>query len=133
MRLTPERLDLLIAAVRKILPLPAPADILLRQFFQDHHQLGQNDRGIIAEAVFGILRRRFFLEKLAGKATARELVLAYLTRFQGMNLRNWLRSFGKQKSNGSSKSRQSTNWKNSHSPSAEFPEWLVEKLQKYPN
>ena len=87
MRLTPERLDLLIAAVRKILPLQAPADILLRQFFRDRPQLGQNDRSIIAETVFGILRHRFFLEKLAEKATARELVLAYLAKFQGMNLR----------------------------------------------
>lgn len=67
MRLTPERLDLLIAAVRKILPLQAPADVLLRQFFQDHHQLGQNDRGTIAEAVFGILRRRFFWKNWQGK------------------------------------------------------------------
>ncbi|MCC6161674.1 MAG: SAM-dependent methyltransferase, partial [Nitrosomonas sp.] len=54
MRLTPERLDLLIAAVRKILPLQAPADVLLRQFFQDRPQLGQNDRGVIAETVFGV-------------------------------------------------------------------------------
>ncbi|WP_292980449.1 RsmB/NOP family class I SAM-dependent RNA methyltransferase [Nitrosomonas sp.] len=131
MRLTPERLDLLIAAVRKILPLQAPADVLLRQFFQDRPQLGQNDRGVIAETVFGVLRRRFFLEKLVGKATARELVLAYLTRFQGMNLRE-LTPFLRE---------TEIKWiqqikaiKLEEQPlfiRAEFPEWLVEKLQKF--
>lgn len=131
MRLTLERLDLLIAAVRKILPLQAPADVLLRQFFQDRPQLGQNDRGVIAETVFGVLRRRFFLEKLVGKATARELVLAYLTRFQGMNLRE-LTPFLRE---------TEIKWiqqikaiKLEEQPlfiRAEFPEWLVEKLQKF--
>ncbi|WP_300286395.1 RsmB/NOP family class I SAM-dependent RNA methyltransferase [Nitrosomonas sp.] len=131
MRLTPERLDLLIAAVRKILPLQAPADVLLRQFFQDRPQLGQNDRGVIAETVFGVLRRRFFLEKLVGKATTRELVLAYLTRFQGMNLRE-LTPFLRE---------TEIKWiqqikaiKLEEQPlfiRAEFPEWLVEKLQKF--
>lgn len=131
MRLTPERLDLMIAAVRKILPLQAPADILLRQFFQERPQLGQNDRSVIAETVFGVLRRRFFLEKLAGKATARELALAYLTRFQGMNLRE-LTPFLRE---------TEIKWiqqikaiKLEEQPlfiRAEFPEWLMEKLQKF--
>lgn len=131
MRLTPERLNLLIAAVRKVLPLPAPADVLLRQFFRDHHLIGQNDRSMIAEAVFGILRRRYFLERIVGKATARELVLAYLTKFQGMNLREltplirevevkWI--------------QQIKAIKLEDQPlfiRAEFPEWLVEKLQEF--
>lgn len=131
MRLTPERLDLLIAAVRKILPLQAPADVLLRQFFQDHHQLGQNDRGTIAEAVFGILRRRFFLEKLAGKATARELVLAYLTRFQGMNLRELTPLIRETEIKWIQQIKAVKLEEQPLSIRAEFPEWLVEKLQKY--
>ena len=131
MRLTPERLDLLIAAVRKILPLPAPADVLLRQFFQDHHKLGQNDRGMIAEAVFGVLRRRFFLEKLTGKATARELVLAYLTRFQGMNLRELAPLIRETETKWIQQIKAVKLEEQPLFIRAEFPEWLVEKLQKY--
>lgn len=131
MRLTLERLDLLITAVRKILPLPAPADVLLRQFFQDHHQLGQNDRGMIAEAVFGILRRRFFLEKLAGKAIARELVLAYLTRFQGMNLRELAPLIRETEIKWIQQIKAVKLEEQPLSIRAEFPEWLIEKLQKY--
>jgi len=131
MRLTPEHLDLLIAAVRKILPLQAPADVLLRQFFQDRPQLGQNDRGMIAETVFGVLRRRFFLEKLVGKATARELVLAYLTRFQGMNLRELTPLLRETEIKWIQQIKAIRLEEQPLFIRAEFPEWLVEKLQKF--
>ncbi len=129
MRLTLERLDLLIAAVRTILPLQAPADVLLRQFFKDHPQLGQHDRKAVAETVFGILRHRFFLEALTEKNTARELVLAYLTRFQGMNLRE-LKPFIREVE--SKWIPQIKAVKLETQPlfiQAELPVWLIEKLQ----
>lgn len=131
MRLNPEQLKLLIAAVRKVLPLPAPADVLLRQFFQDHHLIGQNDRSMIAEAVFGVLRRRYFLEKLVGKATARELTLAYLARFQGMNLRELTPLIREVEVKWIQQIKAIRLEDQPLFIRAEFPEWLVEKLQKF--
>lgn len=60
MRPSPAQFDMTIAAIRTVLPLKAPADTLLRQFFREHPMIGQNDRAIIAEIVFGILRHRIF-------------------------------------------------------------------------
>lgn len=130
MRLTPERLNLLIIAVRKVLPLQAPADVLLRQFFRDYPQLGQNGRSMIAETVFGILRHRFFLEVLTGKATARELVLAYLARFQGMNLRELTPLIREVESKWIQQIKAVKLEEQPLFIRAEFPEWLVGKLQQ---
>lgn len=130
MRLTPERLNLLITAVRKVLPLQAPADVLLRQFFRDYPQMGQNDRSMIAETVFGILRHRFFLEVLTGKATARELVLAYLARFQGMNLRELTPLIREVESKWIQQIKAVKLEEQPLFIRAEFPEWLVGKLQQ---
>ena len=130
MRLTPERLNLLITAVRKVLPLQAPADALLRQFFRDYPQMGQNDRSMIAETVFGILRHRFFLEVLTGKATARELVLAYLARFQGMNLRELTPLIREVESKWIQQIKAVKLEEQPLFIRAEFPEWLVGKLQQ---
>ncbi len=131
MRLTSERLDLLVTALRKILPLQAPADVLLHQFFRDHPRLGQNDRAMIAETVFGVLRHRFFLEKLAGRATARELVLAYLARFQGMNLREMMPLIRETEGKWLRHIKAIALEEQSLSIRAEFPEWLVEKLRRF--
>ena len=64
MRLTTIQLEMAILAIRKILPLNFPADILMRGFFRENPTLGQNDRAIIAEIVFGILRHKYFLDNL---------------------------------------------------------------------
>ena len=65
MRLTPDHLDMTIAALRAVLPLEHPADAILRHFFRDSPELGSNDRAFISGIVFGILRHRFFLEHAA--------------------------------------------------------------------
>jgi 16S rRNA (cytosine967-C5)-methyltransferase len=61
MLLTEYRLDLVVQALRNILPLKHPADAGLRHFFQQE-RTGMNDRHLVAETVFGVLRHRLFLE-----------------------------------------------------------------------
>ena len=61
MLITEYRLELLIRALRAILPLEHPADTTLRYFFRNEH-LGSKERGLIAETVFGVLRHRLLLE-----------------------------------------------------------------------
>ena len=131
MQLTPFQLDSAIVALRTVLPLEYPADGILRHFFRENPLLGGQDRAFIAETVFGILRHRFFLESLTERITPRSLVLAYLVKFSGMNLRE-LTSFI---------SESETKWLSeikaikldtlSLAIQAEFPEWLVEKLKQF--
>ncbi|MEJ1959836.1 MAG: hypothetical protein WDM70_10760 [Nitrosomonadales bacterium] len=93
MLLTEYRLDLVIQALRTILPLEHPADTSLRYFFQ-RERIGSNERELVAETVFGVLRHRLFLEHAcatpstpADQATPRRMALAYWIRFGGYNLR----------------------------------------------
>ncbi len=128
MHLTHPQLDAAVAAMRTVLPLAYPADAILRRFFHDTPMLGAQDRAFIAETVFGILRHRFFLESLTKPVTPRALVLAFLVKFQGMNLREL----------ASLISETETKWLVEVKASkldalpldirAEFPAWLVEKL-----
>lgn len=133
MRLSFAQLEAVIVAMRIVLPLSYPADAVLRRHFQDNPMLGAQDRALVAETVFGILRHRFFLESLAKQTTPRTLVLAYLVKFQGTNLRElesliseseikWLSEIKAIKTDAAPVSIQ-----------AEFPEWLMEKLHAFMN
>ena len=87
MLLTEYRLELVIQALRTILPLVHPADTSLRYFFQAE-RIGSNERALVAETVFGVLRHRLFLEHGCGEQTTpRRLALAYWVKFAGYNLR----------------------------------------------
>jgi 16S rRNA (cytosine967-C5)-methyltransferase len=72
----PGLLALGCAALAEVLKLASPADVALRRFFREHHQLGRRDRGFIAETVFAALRRRRFLTHLAQREDARLLFVA---------------------------------------------------------
>ena len=87
MLLTEYRLDLSVQALRTILPLEHPADTSLRYFFQAE-RIGSNERALIAETVFGVLRHRLFLEHSCGEQnTPRRMALAFWVKFGGYNLR----------------------------------------------
>ncbi|MDZ4202255.1 MAG: RsmB/NOP family class I SAM-dependent RNA methyltransferase [Gallionella sp.] len=129
MLITEYRLDLVILALRAILPLAHPADTTLRYFFQNE-RIGSNERALVAETVFGVLRHRLLLElTCAGNATPRRMALAYLLRFGGYNLReiepvlkrdekDWLATVKGVKVEDQPLSVQ-----------AELPDWLVEKMR----
>jgi 16S rRNA (cytosine967-C5)-methyltransferase len=133
MLLTEYRLDLVIQALRAALKMEHPADAVLRHFFQAE-RIGSNERSLVAETLFGVLRHRLFLEYACtlddkGQATARRMALAYWVKFGGYNLRElepllkakeaeWL---GKAKSINANELPLSIQ--------AEFPDWIVDKLR----
>ena len=84
---TPLPLETAITALRTVLPLDAPADVLLSRFFRENPALGAKDRAFIAELVFGVLRNLRSLDTACGKPTPRLLAIAWLARIQGMNMR----------------------------------------------
>jgi 16S rRNA (cytosine967-C5)-methyltransferase len=70
-----------------VLGFEHPADAVLSHYFRSHAALGQQDRGFVAEAVFGVLRHKRVLDHLTDNGTARRLLLAWLTRFGGTSVR----------------------------------------------
>lgn len=129
MRLTTNQLEMAIQAIRKILPLNFPADILMRGFFRENPMLGHNDRAIIAEIVFGILRHKYFLETLAEKATPRALLLAYLAKFQGINSRELIGFATESEIKWLAHVKGVQIAMQPLAIQAELPQWLIEKLQ----
>jgi 16S rRNA (cytosine967-C5)-methyltransferase len=129
MVITEYRLEIVIQALRAILPLEHPADTTLRYFFKNE-RIGSNERELVADTVFGVLRHRMLLEHAClGNATPRRIALAHLLRFGGYNLRElepvlkrdekeWLATVKGVKIEDLPFSVQ-----------AELPEWLVEKMR----
>ncbi|GAB4120856.1 MAG: RsmB/NOP family class I SAM-dependent RNA methyltransferase [Sideroxydans sp.] len=135
MLLTEYRLDLVVQAVRAALKMDHPADAVLRHFFQEE-RIGSNERKLVAETLFGVLRHRLLLEHACttdgkGQATARRMALAYWMRFGGYNLRElqpllrpqeaeWLRGVKAIRAENLPLSLQ-----------AELPQWIVDKLRPH--
>ncbi|MBI3936593.1 MAG: RsmB/NOP family class I SAM-dependent RNA methyltransferase [Betaproteobacteria bacterium] len=88
MRLTSYQLDAAAEALRAALGFGHPADAVLRRFFRAHPGLGARDRAFVAETVFDVLRRKRLLDFLVNDASPRQLVLACLTRFRGLSVRD---------------------------------------------
>jgi len=44
--------------LREILRFTGPADGTLSRYFREHPKLGSRERGVIAEAVYGLLRNK---------------------------------------------------------------------------
>ena len=73
------------AAVGELLRFAAPADQVLSGYFRQHRNLGQQDRAVVAEAAFAVLRRKRSLESAAGSAEPAALVVAALVRVLGFS------------------------------------------------
>lgn len=146
MLLTEYRLDLVIKALRTILPLEHPADASLRYFLQQE-RIGSNERALVAETVFGVLRHRMFLEHACGSAgdgaapdaaehppkgaTPRRLALAYWVRFGGYNLRELAPLLKHDESEWLSRVKAIDLSGLPLPVQAELPDWLVERLQAF--
>ncbi len=128
MRLIPEHLDIAAAAIRAVLPLEYPADGILRRFFRDHHLLGVQERAFVAETVFGLLRHRLFLEQTVELATPRALLLAYLVKFHGINLREITPLVSESEATWLKEVKGMAVGEQSLAIQTEFPSWLFEKL-----
>jgi 16S rRNA (cytosine967-C5)-methyltransferase len=74
-------------AAAQVLRLERPADSELSAFFRAHPKLGQQDRALVAETVFAILRRRRLLEYVVPGASVRDLVLVCWAVLLGANVR----------------------------------------------
>lgn len=87
MQLNAFRLQASSAALKTLLAFSQPADQALRRFFREHANLGQNDRALVAELCFSVLRQLRLLRELSGRDAPRSLLLTALTVIEGLSLR----------------------------------------------
>ncbi|HYA36733.1 MAG TPA: RsmB/NOP family class I SAM-dependent RNA methyltransferase [Candidatus Methylomirabilis sp.] len=64
--------------LQRILGEKYPADRQMDAYFRAHAKMGVRDRGFVAETVYGCLRQRRLLERIAERADATSLVAAFL-------------------------------------------------------
>jgi 16S rRNA (cytosine967-C5)-methyltransferase len=133
MLLTEYRLDLVVQALRTALKMEHPADAVLRHFFQAE-RIGSNERALVAETLFGVLRHRLLLEYACtiadkGQATARRMALAYWIRFGGYNLREVEPLLKAKEAEWLGKVKAIAPDSLSLSIQAELPDWIIEKLR----
>jgi len=131
MSLSAHQIDQAVDALRVVLPLREPADGLLSRYFREHPKLGMDERAFIAETVFAILRRKRFLEHVAGQATPRKLVLAFLVKIQGLNQRELLPLLTKGETDWLPQAKAVSLESLPLAVQADLPDWLVEKLQGF--
>lgn len=77
------------ALLAEVLKFAGPADVTTSRFFRAHPKLGHAERGVIAEAVFAVLRRRMEYAHLAESGTgapARRLALLGLMQTVGRSV-----------------------------------------------
>ncbi len=128
MTLRANQIAVLAAAVERVRRFDTPADNGLRAFFRANPQMGQQDRALVADVVFALLRRQRSLTALAETTEPRKLVLAVLVRELGRSLRDlepaisntdavWLRAF---------KARLSTPLEDA--VANDLPDWLWTRL-----
>ncbi len=139
MLITEYRLDLVMQALRTILPLEHPADTSLRYFFQAE-RVGSNERALIAETVFGVLRHRLFLEfacttpiNTVNKATPRRMALAYWVRFGGYNVRELTPLLKATEAEWLGKVKGIQQEELTLSIQSELPDWIIDKLRQHYN
>ncbi|MBA2351152.1 MAG: RsmB/NOP family class I SAM-dependent RNA methyltransferase [Burkholderiales bacterium] len=146
MRVTRHGLDTAVDALRAVLPLEKPADAVLHQFFRDHAKLSQNERGFIADAVFGVLRRRRLIDHLmlkAGQTKAapgskalhgpRHMILAWLAKVEGLNARELEPGLSESEAKWVANLKAVSLADLSLAEQAELPDWLSEKLSGFMN
>ena len=79
MRLPPAIIGNTEEVLREVLRFTAPADGTLSRYFREHPRLGGRERGVIAEAVYGLLRNKsvytHFAESGSGSAMRRMALL----------------------------------------------------------
>jgi 16S rRNA (cytosine967-C5)-methyltransferase len=88
MSITRAQLQAATEALELVLEFDRPADAVLHDFFSVRRALGAGDRAFVADAVYGVLRRKRTVDHLAPGGAPRQTLLAYLARVAGLSVRD---------------------------------------------
>lgn len=129
MRLTPALFDHTAALLSELLGTTFPADSTVSRYFRLHRQLGHGDRGFIAEAVYGVLRRkRSLLARCCEQPSSRHLLLAWLGCSQGLNRRELDAVLGENEAKWLAQAKAVRLEDLSPAVRLDLPDWLFEAL-----
>lgn len=81
------QLSELAIVLKSLLSFTHPADAVISHHFRGHPDLGRRDRALIAETAYSILRHLRSLETAVESQRPRDLIIAWLARLSGLNLR----------------------------------------------
>ena len=73
MRLPPAIIASTEEALRDVLRFTAAADMVLSRYFREHPRLGGRERGVVAEAVYALLRKRTLFTHLAESGSGSQM------------------------------------------------------------
>ncbi len=129
MRITIEMVDIAAAALAEAMTFRQPADAVLSQCFRRHRKLGMYERGFVADTVYGVLRRRRYLEHFAGPNTsARRLVLLAQVKLNGLGLRQLEGALKNRESGWIAAQLEAADAQLSLGERVDMPDWLCERL-----
>ncbi|MBL8446370.1 MAG: RsmB/NOP family class I SAM-dependent RNA methyltransferase [Zoogloeaceae bacterium] len=128
-RITRVRLNHAATLLGELLAFTQPADATVSRYFRAHPQLGHQDRGWIAEAVYAVLRHLRSARIWAGPdAMPRAVLIAWLVRGEGVSLRQLEDALegGEREALGAAKGRPAPEL--GFADRCELPDWLLEAL-----
>ena len=130
MKISVTQFEHAVTALVAVLRFDFPADAILSRYFREHRQIGPAERTFVAEAVFGVLRKKRLLDHLtAGSGKARALLLAWLTRAQGLNTRELEPLLRRGDADVVAAIKGVTTDALTLAEQAELPDWVVDKLR----
>jgi len=129
MPITRFQLEAAAEALRLALKFDRPADSVLHEFFRARRDLGSHDRAFVADAVYGVLRRKRTVDHLAPGATPRGMLLAWLTRIAGVSVRELAALLTADESAWLARVKAAPLDALPLAVRAELPDWVVDRLR----
>jgi 16S rRNA (cytosine967-C5)-methyltransferase len=130
MAITRAQIDAATEALVLALKFDRPADSVLHDFFRARRALGAGDRAFVADAVYGMLRRKRTVEWLAPPGEPRRLLLAYLVRIAGVSVRELAGSLSDDERSWLPQVKARALDDLPLAVRAELPDWIVERLRR---
>lgn len=126
--INPNLLRLAGMALADVLSNTGPADAKLGWFFKQNRELGTKDRAFVAESVYGVLRRKSYLEYVCDGDDPRKLLLAWLLRVQGMSMRDLEETLSSQQKEWAKEIKAKNTDNLPKYMQADLPEWFWDTL-----
>ena len=128
MAITRTQLDAATEALGLALKFDRPADTVLHEFFGARRALGARDRAFIADAVYGVLRRKRTVEHLAPDGSPRRMLLAWAARMAGMSVRELTALLKPDEAAWLARAKAAPLEDLPLAVRTELPDWVVERL-----
>ena len=129
MPITRVQLEAATEALRLALKFDRPADSVLHEFSHAHRALGAHDRAFVADAVYGVLRRKRTVDHLVPDGALRRMLLAWLARIAGTSIRELASLLSEDEQIWLGRVKATALDDAPLAVRAELPDWVVDRLK----